>query len=631
MDLGNIDTNTGVGKVIAFLVAFIIVALVAVPIVNSISDGQSGSGDSGDDSGPITYTNTGEFYYKSATADTLEHTLKIQPSPGSTDATMFFVVTVDETTILTEEYTIPGDDGIVPTSDSVLLAVCKDEGATNLYLTLSNMYAVGWFVEAGGHGEFYPGFDPEVDESGNMCWLFTIQNGKITQTSEGDSMTFDCSCYLSTTGEYVLANAPVKVASNNEILVFGTTIVDDSAHSTEWACATYYSFDALMLENGNNTIPLVSQEAFVSETTADLSCTVTDVITVNSMSVDVSMSIESRDGTYHLNATSDNLNLLVPVTVTVGSAESMEFTNVGIKYALADDSGTHTIHIVAERNNADTITVDGVASTPARFGGDDTGMVTDELLIATCVDGTYLSLMDTNTLKWYKTDGKAWEVTPTSKDGNTSVFDLTIANGIMSWTGRISLDEEITEHTTEIMFYVSDEGEYVYSPVGSSVENGSYSIKMADKGMTAYICYMRMVDVGDRWIWHPVLISGQIDSSAVSNNSSIDIECLTDYTVNSQTCVVKLTDRTGVKVITDIDVNIELQDGIVTQEYAPPIVGVFVPASFTVGGDEGGDSDSDSGAGNSGMTNTIIKLIPIFLFLGLFVAFIVPMVQSRLD
>ena len=85
--------------------------------------------------------------------------------------------------------------------------------------------------------------------------------------------------------------------------------------------------------------------------------------------------------------------------------------------------------------------------------------------------------------------------------------------------------------------------------------------------------------------------------------------------------------RTGVKVITDIDVNIELQDGIVTQEYAPPIVGVFVPASFTVGGDDGGDSDSGSG----NMTNTIIKTIPIFLVLGLLVAFALPMVQGKFE
>ena len=628
MDFDNALSDSMVKRVISFVVAVIIVSVVAIPVVNALTD-ENGSG--GGDSEAITYTNTGDFYYKSATADSSEHTLKIQSSPGSTESILIITVLLDNESVYETEFTMPGDDGVVPASDSVLLAVCKDtEYNTNMYLALSNMYGVGWFLEVGGHGEYYPGLNPETDESGNLYWVFTIQNGKITQTSEEDSMTYDCSCYLSSTGEYVLANAPVKVAPNNEIFAFGTTIVDDPEHSVEWAPATYYPFDALMLENGNNTIPLVSQEAFVNETSADLSCTVTDVITVNSMSVDVSMRIDAREGTYYLTATSDNLNLLVPVTVTVGSNEPVEYVNDGLRYA-KDSTGTHTIHTAKGEDNSNIVTVDGTVSTPALFGGAEGGAVMPDYLIAIAKDGSYLQLIPGDgRLAWIMIDDSYWNVTPTSVDGSNYIYDLTISNGVMSWSGTLNASDEEVEHNTEIMYYVSNAGEYVYTTVigQNSGDTSVPQIKMAEEGMSAYIYYLDMVDVGNSWVWRPVLIFGQFDSSSLSNgDSSVELTWDTHYTVSSPTCIVHSSEKTGIRVVTDIEVNAVLHTDNQSQDYTPRALGVFVPATITVSGDDGGDSDSGSG----NMTNTIIKTIPIFLVLGLLVAFALPMVQGKFE
>ena len=622
-----INTDTMIGKVIAVMVALLFVVILAFPVANSLSN----QGSDGGESAPITYTNTGDFYYKSATADSSEHTLKVQTSPGSTESILIITVLSDNESVYETEFTMPGDDGIVPASDSVLLAVCKDtEYNTNMYLALSNMYGVGWFLEEGGHGEFYPGLNPETDESGTPYWVFTIQNGKITQTSEGDSMTYDCSCYLSSVGEYVLANAPVKVAPNNEILAFGTTIVPDPEHSTEWVCATYSPFDALMLENGNNTISLASQHEFVNETTADLSCTITDVITVNSMSVDVSMSLESRDGTYHLTATSDNLSLLVPVTVTVGSNESVEYVNDGLRYA-NDNSGTHTIHIARGEDNSSIVTVDGAVSHPALFGGAEGGAVTPNYLIAIAKDGAYLEMTPDGRLDWIMIDNSYWNVTPTSVEGSNYTYDLTISNGVMSWSGTLNASDEEVEHNTEIMYYVSNAGEYVYTTIigQNSGDTSVPQFKMADKGMSAYIYTMEMVDVGNSWIWRPVLIFGQFDSSSLSNgNSSVDLTWDTDYTVSSPTCIVQSSEKAGIRIITSVEVNADLQYGNATQDYSPRALGVFVPATITVSGDEGGDSDS---SGLGGIASTLVKLVPILLIIGIILVLIVPMIQNRMQ
>lgn len=388
-----------------------------------------------------------------------------------------------------------------------------------------------------------------------------------------------------------------------------------------------------MLSNGNNTIPLIAQNKneFDTETTADLSCTVTDVITVNSMSVDVSMSINSRDGTYHLTATSDNLNLLVPVTVTVGSVEPMEFTNVGEKYALADDTGTHTIHIAKGEDDSPIVTVDGAVSRPAWFGRTVGGEGTLIYLIANAKDGSTLELNPGNgRLYWEMIDNSRWYVTPTSIDGSDYTYDLNISNGVMSWNGKLPSSDDEVEHNTEIMYYVSNAGEYVYTTVIGQNSGGTSvpQIKMADRGMSAYIYTMEMVDVGNSWIWRPVLFFGQFDSTSLSNgDSSVELTWDTNYTVSSPTCVVQSSEKAGIRVITSIEVNANLQTSNLTQDYTPLAVDVFVPATITVsGGDEGGDSDS-----SSNMTNTIIKTIPIFLVLGLLVAFALPMVQGKFE
>ena len=69
-----IESNSMVGKVIAVLIALLFVTVLAFPIANSL--GNMGKDDDGGGTGPITYTNSGEFYYKSATADNSLHTFE---------------------------------------------------------------------------------------------------------------------------------------------------------------------------------------------------------------------------------------------------------------------------------------------------------------------------------------------------------------------------------------------------------------------------------------------------------------------------------------------------------------------------------------------------------------------------
>lgn len=601
-----INTDTMIGKVIAVMVALLFVVILAFPVANSL--GNMGKEDDGGGAEPITYTNTGDFYYKSATADSEEHILKVALSPGSSDATMKFTVTSDGATVLEEEYTVPTDD-IYPVSEAILLAVCED--TEKYYLTMGNSRGVMFCTESGTRVFC----DSKTDASDMPYWEFIVQNGKMRFDGMGESKEYDCSSFIASSGEYVLANTPVYLALSSKVTAFGSTVIEDSEHGSEWQVDGYATIVASTLNDGSNTSILGTNNEYVTDIVANIQCAVGEVITVSNISVDITMDIESRDSTYTLNATSDNINLLVPVTVTVGSDEPVTYTytNVGEEYYAKGDADNkeHIISITTVNTNS--------SNSIKSFSVDSYSLSQPSILAFTSDGGViYMDTIehDNRSLlvpKWRDSEGNVtslgWSNYGYSANGTITLgCNLHISNGVLTLDSVLYIPIDL---------YYSYDGDYIIPTQDAYVDK---------QAMAVYIGHALTQDLR---------CFGAFDTSILTQNEiDVPLTIISHYEIPDTVTItshatIQSEDVDYVKKITAVNLTTDIIDE--GEHESHDVVGtIIVPKSFsvTITPESGSESGSD-GLGN--VASTLVKLVPILLIVGIILVLIVPMIQNRMQ
>ena len=216
-----VDTNSMAGKVVTILIALLFIVVLAFPIANSLGNMGSGSGESA----PITYTNSGDFYYKSATADSNEHTLTVDytllfDEEDELNDTIELNILLDDVSIYAHTFENVNDN--VYEYATPLLLAYNDTG----YLTLWSGRCE-WMLNTGTypveHILFKESSATDLDNGQNIITTLTIQNGVLHYTSdstqEEDSLNIDY--FLSNDGDYVMADAPAYVSKDNtEVYVY---------------------------------------------------------------------------------------------------------------------------------------------------------------------------------------------------------------------------------------------------------------------------------------------------------------------------------------------------------------------------------------------------------------------------
>ena len=304
-------------RIVAFLVAFLVVAVVAIPIINSISDGQSGSGDSG----PITYTNTGDYYYKPTADDDAVHTVHLSyvwETLTETTSRDTYTLTLDDSVIFS--YTrVWDEDNYTPLMQTIIPVGWGQEG----------LFGVSPFESAEYAFMAYPGdsFTPNLnldyidsDDSGSEECSFTIQNGVISYTEYGTGTVITSEYHMDyfittdTSGEYVLTDTPFKMDDNSLGLICECNMVEDDEHETWWDAPVYGRFTSDSLESPSTEIELDSSNSTVSSETTIFSSNDNGLITVSKIESEISVTPIGQSYTV---TDTVSLKAIVPTTVTV--------------------------------------------------------------------------------------------------------------------------------------------------------------------------------------------------------------------------------------------------------------------------------------------------------------------------
>ena len=336
MDFDNALSDSMVKRVISFVVAVIIVSVVAIPVVNAITDE---NGSDGGDTDTITYTNTGDYYYKSATADSNEHIIVLEYTEITEDpASITTVLKIDGTTIINQTL---GDGANSPyLMDSIYLFGWSQSQTIGLSILDGGMWIIN---NADNTSEEIYGTvieDRPFENGYTIHSQYVISDGVLSFTDDGDNeRSYPIDYYMGKTGEYVLADRPVVSASNNTLIRLW---IDYDAEDTDRP-GTYMTFSIYgAIESGNivsdtESISLNVNQKTVQVSSSSIESTLTsskvgDLITLDNVScegyIDTNPDIDS--------VSTSSTQFVVPTTVTVeeeggGSDSSSNMTNTIIK------------------------------------------------------------------------------------------------------------------------------------------------------------------------------------------------------------------------------------------------------------------------------------------------------------
>ena len=348
MDFDNALSDSMVKRVISFVVAVIIVSVVAIPVVNALTDE---NGSDGGDSETITYTNTGEYYYKSATADSNVHEIEVIIESEFIESGEIS----EKYSVITDGVNIYYQEAIDwnPYSFSPIVLLWGEGGF------VSYMYQgqIAWYSNSTASSDESYAIAPEevIEDNGKYTYRynFIIQNGifenKDVNTEEVKSQSV--SYFIASSGEYVLANTPVKVVEDTLIYVNSFEIMPEeedgadpymihlvgtfnSDELVEGAVSVSSDFDifSMQYEYGLN-----DPEEWTKE--YNINCTSSfdnSLCTIQSISGDVSLQSNAPYFHAHYVKSIPSTQVFVPTTVTVeeeggDSDSSSNMTNTIIK------------------------------------------------------------------------------------------------------------------------------------------------------------------------------------------------------------------------------------------------------------------------------------------------------------
>lgn len=587
----NINTNTMVGKVVAVCIALLFIVVLAFPIANSLSNmGKE------DDGGPITYTNTGDYYYNPTADDDAVHTVQLSEeveNQTETTGSMAISLSVDGSVIYT--YTDSRDENTSNEPTYVIIPI--GWGSDDIFAVSITEF---FFCEINGMSSITPDIKIESSDSGagssssletptypssstSEC-SFTVQNGVITYTNDNDETVtseyhMDYLITADNSGEYVLADTPFKTDGNSTLYVCVVGYIDDSEHNMSFPAMVYGSMNTSVLTSSPVSVPL---QFHGFEGTAQTTATFTStndngLITVSNIESDISMTIPDRDGSYTVSDTV-LLNAFVPTTVTVDPSAPVEVTvtNSGQTYTELDD-GLYEVNTTRLSDSEMSVTINDVEVATVPY--DESG---DNPVLCIAFGKTASMWLLSNQTFIAISEGSV-----TGEQGNH------IDNHI--WSPRPA-----TEFVMD--YIISNSGDYVYCTDSAKCLNTD--------NLYVYDC---VYEVGPNMFYG--YASYGTPSQILSNLSANEV--ITSKQMHS-------TDNGDYTTITSIDVITEWYDGESYVPYSHTINGFFVPKTFTY--TESPDSGSDSGIG--GVASTLIKLVPILLIVSLLLVFIVPMVNK---
>ena len=606
MESNDISATFSTNRIIAFLVAFIMVVVVAIPVVNALTNEQDGG-----DGGLVTYTNTGDYYYKSTANDNTIHTVHLScewENLTETTGRDIYTLTLDDSVIFSYTHTWDDDN---PTDSIPLIMPIGWDSESIFVVSLPEIgdYA---FCEMNGFTTFTPDIKvistedsddsgvvvipTEDSDSGVEECSFTVQNGVITYINNNDETVtseyhMDYLYSTDNSGEYVLADTPFKTDNNSMMYVCDVGILDDSEHDMSWPVLIYGSINTSVLTSSPVSVPL---QYYGGEGTIQSTVTSANdkgMITVSKIESEITLTIPDREGTYYVTDTV-SLKAIVPTTVTIDPSAPVEVTvtNSGQTYALTDENTNCTISI-KEDNGHWQVYLGNWGNLYDQMVYERANNLDDNSMVLLC-GGTDIY-------------------------GNHNGFWLLSNGTILHSNGAISTVDKVLEirgKDVEIHnagggvcdYYISSDGNYVYS-TNSKILNDSM----------IYANTVWYSDTGNIF----VSFGSEGTISTISDYIRVSTAIGSDCSVTNVS--IDKTDKGGYTILNSITVTAtDLSYGLT---YSGTADGFIVPKTFTY--TESSDSD-DTG---SNPTNTILKAIPIFLVLGLLVAFALPMVQGKFE
>ena len=653
----NLDSTSMTSKVLSLIVAIVVFACVLVPVVGSMTNG-GGNGDSGSGgSGTTTYTNTGDYYYKEM--DSNDHTLRMTIVADMNLPIGNLTVTYDGESVLTQSIDMSSQE---PMSLAPFLIGVWDygdgRGGPTAYLSFNSGDGLSWVTANGTALKYHPITITHQEEGGGVLTLweeFSIHEGIthwVSQEVEG-ATSATVRYALAPSGEYVLAQNP-KVDNDSVIYVpeYPFSIDNDGGESV--GLISFASvFDTKILTEDAKMIPMAVWDNTGSSENQYISVAHTTesngVRTISNITISCNILMPDREGEWTYTGTFTISKMIVPVTVEIVDTEYNTYTNVGdyhYKSAIADNR-EHIVELSAMveweegSSSSDSVTI----TTDVTIDGVNVyshSATESELMIQPYVlFGWYgqnpLLLNQYNSCMTYvdyahpTTDTVLNGTLISEEDEDTHhslVTQYTISNGLISYS------DSGDTHSVPIECYIAPSGEFVSaeSPIVGSNTSNPIGIFVIDTAYTESDTYARYCV--STWIY-----SSEINADAQSvimpnpwigpsNPTNVNMSTVVNSTLN---------DTRRTLESTAIEVSFSERLGSITYNYTDSVTDThfIVPVSVSIPVESsGGGSESDSGF--SGVTSTLIGMIPIFVVLGLLVFAVsklglLDMVKSRLE
>ena len=318
----NFDSTSLTSKAISVVVAIVVFACVFVPVIGSMAGGGDGGG------GTVTYTNVGDYYYKSATADSEEHTILIDNTQDSSNNEITLsttVITVDGV----EVYSNTEDADILQYRSPYVFFGWNEHGPIEYNESVMTLY----YWQAGNRLYMDGALDnhEEGDTFERTVISFSISDGNIVGVDEEEEsvpVIVPIEYFISSDGEYVLADSPVvSVIENMDI---GVMLARYTTSTTpgDWEDWTALYILEGWIESESITADVQNITSVGIYTTAEQTTVMDYSVILNSMSNGNIRSIESIDVEVYLKdvlprdevESEDiftNTQFIVPTTVTV--------------------------------------------------------------------------------------------------------------------------------------------------------------------------------------------------------------------------------------------------------------------------------------------------------------------------
>lgn len=600
----SVDSKSMTSKVLSLIVAIVVFACVLVPVLDTVQNGNSGggSGDTGDTT-PSTLMNDGIPY---ASADTETHTISVQLVDGN------FIIKTDGNIIDTGLTYTPYDESN-PVYDSRVLVIGKipREPVEDMAIILANAgYIIGYsaYNEPMNIADVTDGVEYTLSIDGtNLTYTLPEEN------NAEDSVIVDY--FISESGEYVMT-ASAKIFQNTKIVVayMDNEEFDFTENGETTSMPPRFFIGSGYLPTINVSIKVTDFDgimSFIPNVTQE-----SGYYTLNS----IDCVIDATFGSSVQQGETEITQVLVPKTV-IHSDEKVTYTNHGDMYfAKADaDSVQHTISITLGKYDDMTLIVDG--QTLSDFAQSKVSVFAYGSVFLCKIWMEEDDEHDMNyKLVWIDADNNITLIKPTSSTSTdlgyieSETYQFTIQNSKLSWT-----DESDQTRETPIDIYISSTGEYVLAT------DPNYT-PLVGKNTDIYV-YFRYADISNMPelppnsdLYHNVTVVGGFNTSVLTSDSvEVDSILFETESTNLHTVVHPL--------ISDLSVNPNMMTVDATLIYKNisypnyelnPIRTFIIPVNVTFGDDADGGSGSGSGSsGNSGITNTLIGLIPIFVVLGL--------------